>query len=59
MNSEALLNMMAHRLAELHFKKPADNLCDVKALELVDVLAKMIAGKKEKDTPRIPDRCGG
>ena len=53
------MNMMAHRLAELHFKKPADNLCDVKALELVDVLAKMIAGKKEKDTPRIPDRCGG
>ena len=40
--------VMAHRLAELQFKKPADNLCDVKELELVDLLAKMLAGKKRE-----------
>ena len=46
-NSEVLLNMPAHTLAELQFKKPGDKLCDVKALELVDVLGKMLAGKKK------------
>ena len=44
--------MMAHTLAELQFKKPADSLCDVKALELVNVLAKMLAGKKKRKTRR-------
>lgn len=42
------MKMMAHTLAELQFKKPTDNLCDVKALELVNVLAKMLAGKKRE-----------
>ena len=50
--------MPAHTLAELQFKKPAGKLCDVKALELVDVLGKMVVGKKKTDTPRIPERCG-
>lgn len=40
--------MPAHTLAELQFKKPADKLCDVKALELVDVLGKMVVGKKRQ-----------
>lgn len=50
--------MPAHTLAELQFKKPAGKLCDVKALELVDVLGKMVVGKKKTDTPRMPERCG-
>ena len=32
---DALLNTLAHTLAELHVKKPADKLCDVKVLALV------------------------
>lgn len=44
--------MPAHTLAELQFKKPAGKLCDVKALELVDVLGKMVVGKKKKQTRR-------
>lgn len=56
-NSEVLLNMPAHSLAELQFKEPGDKLCDVKALKLVDVLGKILAGKKKKtDTPRISER---
>ena len=43
------MNMPAHTLAELQFKKPAGKLCDVKALELVDVLGKMVVGKKKKN----------
>ena len=43
------MNMPAHTLAELQFKKPVGKLCDVKALELVDVLGKMVVGKKKKD----------
>ena len=39
--------MPAHTLAELQFKKPAGKLCDVKALELVDVLGKMVVGKRD------------
>lgn len=50
--------MPAHTLAELQFKKPAGKLCYVKALELVDVLGKMLLGKKKTDTPLIPERCG-
>ena len=52
------MNMPAHTLAELQFKKPAGKLCDVKALELVDVLGKIVVGKTKTDTPRIPERCG-
>lgn len=44
--------MPAHTLAELRFKKPAGKLCDVKSLELVDVLGKMVVGKKKKQTRR-------
>ena len=43
------MNMPAHTLAELQLKKPVGKLCDVKALELVDVLGKMVVGKKKKD----------
>lgn len=51
--------MPAHTLAELQFKKPVGKLCDVKALELVDVLGKMVVGKKKKKKkPRMPKRCG-
>ena len=46
---KALLYTMAYTLAELHVKKSADTLCDVKALAPVDVLAYMPAWKK-KDT---------
>ena len=46
------MNMPAHTLAELQFKKPAGKLCDVKALELVDVLGKMVVGKKKRQTRR-------
>ena len=43
------MNMPAPTLAELQFKKPVGKLCDVKALELVDVLGKMVVGKKKKN----------
>ena len=46
---KALLYTMAYTPAELHVKKSADTLCDVKALAPVDVLAYMLAWKK-KDT---------
>ena len=36
---DALLNTLAHALSELQVKKPADKLCDVKVLALVDMLA--------------------
>ena len=39
---------MAHRLAELHVKKSADTLCDVKAFAPVDVLAYTPEWKKKK-----------
>ena len=41
---EALLVTMAHTLAEVHVERPADTLCDGKVLELVEVLAFMLAG---------------
>ena len=37
---------MAYTLAEVKVEKPADTLCDVKALALVDVHAFMQAGKR-------------
>ena len=38
-HSKALLYTMTDRVAELHFKKSADTLCNLKALAPVDVLA--------------------
>ena len=35
----ALLNTLAHTLAELQVKKPADKLCDVKVFALADMLS--------------------
>ena len=48
MDSEAILNTLAHTVAEVEVKKRADSLCYVKALAQVDVLAYMLAWKKEK-----------
>ena len=45
---------MAYTLAELHVKKSADTLCDVKALAPVDVLAYMLAWKKEDTHAATP-----
>ena len=42
------MNTLAHTLAELQVKKPADKLCDVKVFALVDILAYILAKKKEK-----------
>ena len=42
------MSTMAHTLAELQVKKPADKLCDVKGFALVDMLAYTLAEKKEK-----------
>ena len=47
-HSKALLYTMAHTLPELHVKESADTLCNVKALAPVDVLAYMLAFKKEE-----------
>ena len=44
---EAILVTVAHTLAEVQVKRPADTLCDGKALELVEVLAFMLAGGQE------------
>ena len=43
---------MAHTLAEVQVERPADTLCDGKALELLEVLAFVLAGKKVKRTCR-------
>ena len=45
---DALLNTLAHTLAELQVKKPADKLCDVQVLAVVEMLAYILAEKKEK-----------
>ena len=45
---DALLNTLLPSLAELQVKKPADKLCDVKVLALVDMLAYILAKKKER-----------
>ena len=37
--SGGIVDTGAHTLAEVEVEKPADSLCDVKALPLVDVLA--------------------
>lgn len=41
---EELLVTVAHTLAEVQVERPADTLCDGKVLELVEVLAFMLAG---------------
>ena len=51
---EALLDTLPHRLADVEVKKPADTLCDVQGLALVDVLAYMVAWKKEKTHAATP-----
>ena len=42
------MNTLSHTLAELQVKKPADKLCDVKVLALVDMRAYILAAKKKK-----------
>ena len=49
-----LLDTVAHTPAELHVEKPADTLCDVKAYEMIDVLAYMLAGIKKKTHAETP-----
>ena len=44
-----------YSVAELHVKKSADTLCDVKALAPVDVLEYMLACKKEETHAATPD----
>ena len=57
-NSEALLDTLAHTLAKVEVEKPADTLCDVKALALVDVLPYMLAWKKGKILAATPgEKC--
>ena len=51
---KALLYTMAHTLAELHVKEIADTLCNVKALAPLDVLAYMLAFKKEETNAATP-----
>ena len=51
---KALLYTMAHTLAELHVKESADTLCHVKALAPVEVLAYMLACKKEDTHAATP-----
>ena len=52
---KALLYKMAATVAELHVTKSADRLCDVKALAPVDVLAYMLACKKEHTHAATPE----
>ena len=42
------MNTLAHTLAELQVKKLADKVTDVKVFALVDMLAHILAKKKEK-----------
>jgi len=51
---EALLETVAHKVAEVQVEKPAETLCDVKAWALVDMLAYMLAGKKRKTHTATP-----
>ena len=52
---KALLYTMAYTLAELDVKQSADTLCDVKALAPVDVLAYMLACKKQETHAATPE----
>ena len=51
----ALLYTMTHKVAELHVKKSADTLCNVKALAPVDFLAYTLACKKEETHAATPE----
>ena len=53
LHSEALLDTLDDTIAKVEVEKPADTLCDVKALALVDVLAYML------DTERYEGRDTG
>ena len=44
-----------YSVAELHVKKSADTLCDVKALAPVDVLEYMLACKKKEAHAATPE----
>ena len=44
-----------YSVAELHVKKSADTLCDVKALAPVDVLEYMLACKKKETHAATPE----
>ena len=44
-----------YSVAELHVKKSADTLCDVKALAPVDVLEYMLACKNEETHAATPE----
>ena len=44
-----------YSVAELHVKKSADTLCDVKALAPVEVLEYMLACKKEETHAATPE----
>ena len=50
----ALLNTLPLTLAELQVKKPADKLCDVKVLALVDMLAYILEEKKRRTLAANP-----
>ena len=52
---KALLYTMAPTVAELHVKQSADRLCDVKVLAQVDILAYMLAWKKEQTHAATPE----
>ena len=52
-DSEALLHTLDDTIAKVEVEKPADTLCDVKALTLVDLLAYML------DTERYEGRDTG
>ena len=43
-----------YSVAELHVKKSADTLCDVKALATVDALEYMLACKRKRHMPPHP-----
>ena len=45
---DALFDTLAHTLAELQVKKPADKVCDVKVFALVDMLAYILEEKNAK-----------
>ena len=42
------MDTLAHTPDELQVEKPADTPCDVKAYELIDVLAYMLAERDKK-----------
>ena len=42
MDFQTLLHTLGHTLADMEVNHPADTLCDVKALELVQVLTCML-----------------